>query len=820
MKPIVKKILAPRRIEYVEIDRNFRVVEASIGAQRFADRDRELQLGRDVRPGIPELVGLEDILGEILAGDREDFELKGIARELNTDSTLYFDLYLINNEEEGVPSASASGVMLFIEDVTERTLMEQTLTQRTNEAALLYEALAAAKDYTDKIVQHMADALVVTTFAGRIKQVNQAAQNLFGYSQAELLDRSFFSFFSGSLSSSNARQPSTHAVCQGIEVTCHRKTGEEIAIAFSCSVIQSQDENIQDLVFIGRDVTLKNREREALESARQHAERASQAKSLFLANMSHEIRTPMNAVLGMAQLLSETALSAEQRDFVETIRLSSSNLLHLINQILDLSKLEAGQVDLENLDFDLSACIEEVVELLAPIAYGKGIELAAPIFPELPLLLQGDASRLRQVLTNLASNAVKFTSSGGAIVRALPVAETATTALVRLEIQDTGIGIAAEDLGKLFQPFSQVDASTTRKFGGTGLGLTICQQLVTLMGGQIGVSSEPGAGSTFWVQISFAKQKTPPPSPHEALQGKRLLAIAAPTPQRQALCWQAKRLGLGVTEATDAQEAIALLENTRGDDLPYDAIAVDGDSFPCAIPALDAAGFPDRLFRDLAFSRLPIFLILPQNRIKTAEASLQNGYDAYLFKPVRSGRLLDLLLSLLAPQKVSAPQAPASDSPEPTVFPLKILLAEDNLVNQKVALKMLERLGYEADVAANGLEVLQRLQETAYDLILMDCQMPLLDGYGATQEIHRLYGSLEEGDRNRGLRPTIIAMTANAMKEEEERCYAVGMDAYLSKPVRKERLEEVLSFWGQKLVEQKLRSQATEHSSNSSNSST
>ena len=403
-------------------------------------------------------------------------------------------------------------------------------------------------------------------------------------------------------------------------------------------------------------------------------------------------------------------------------------------------------------------------------------------------------------------------------MRALPVAETATTAIVRLEVQDTGIGIASKDASKLFQPFSQVDASTTRKFGGTGLGLAICHQLVHLMGGEIGVESEPGRGSTFWVQIPFTKQKTSLSPPHEALQGKRLLAIAASATQRQALCWQVQRLGLKVTEATNAEEALIFLESARNDNWLYDAIVVDCNSFTYDTLASEATQLPERLFRSLTLARSPIVLVLPQNFIRIGEESLRNGYDAYLFKPIRSSRLRELLLSFLAPQQPTPPtdsQTIASDPStaelrqHPAAFPLRILLAEDNPINQKVALKMLERLGYEADVAANGLEVLQHLKETTYDLILMDCQMPLLDGYGTTQEIHRLYGSLMESESDCGLhppRPVIVAMTANAMKEEEERCYAVGMDAYLSKPVRKERLEEILNFWGQKLAAQKLRS--------------
>jgi two-component system sensor histidine kinase/response regulator len=543
---------------------------------------------------------------------------------------------------------------------------------------------------------------------------------------------------------------------------------------------------------VTRDVTEIKRAETELALARDAALESARFKAEFLANMSHEIRTPLNAIVGMTGLLLETSLDAEQRDFTETVRGSADLLLDIVNDVLDFSKLEAGKMHIEQTNFDLSQVIEESADLLAERAQAKGLELLTAIPPHAPRRLMGDPSRLRQVLVNLVGNAVKFTEQGEVVISVSIEDADPRRVKLRFSVRDTGIGIAPDAQARLFNAFTQADGSTTRKYGGTGLGLAICRQLVELMGGTIELTSEPGRGSTFSFTLTLARQPwiaaTPTPAP-DSLKGVRVLIVDDNDTNRRILHHQFEAWGMRNDSAASGPAALALLKRAAETGDPYRTMVLD-----MQMPDMDGAAVARAVKADpqLADTRIVILTSLAFHPDEADFRSL--GISAYLTKPVKQSRLMDCLADVLhaAPAVVHLPGTPQQPATEAApARSLRILLAEDNAVNQKVALRQLAKLGYSADAVADGDEAVRAVQSAPYDVILMDCQMPRLDGYAATRRIRDMEG------RTPGMRRHhIIALTANSMSGDREKCLQAGMNAYVSKPVRREELAAALEAVG------------------------
>ncbi len=591
------------------------------------------------------------------------------------------------------------------------------------------------------------------------------------------------------------------------ECTYLRKDGSRLTVLLTITALRNNDGVLVGFLAIGKDIT-RRKEAEAaltqaaleleaknveLAQARDSALQAAQLKADFLATMSHEIRTPMNAIIGMTGLLLDTALTQEQREISDTVRRSGDALLTIINDILDFSKIEAGKVHFERLAFDLRTAVEDTIELLAEQAQRKGLELIGLVDADVPAGVLGDPGRLRQILVNLVSNAVKFTATGEVFVHITRDAQSGPDHL-RFAIRDTGIGIPQEAQGRLFQAFVQADSSTTRRFGGTGLGLTICQRLVNQMQGQIGIESHPGQGSTFWFTAPFPETGvvTPPSTiSRNRLRGRRILLVDRNKTLRQALRQALTAHGVECTDAQSGPQALDIARAAAVMQKPFDLALID-----LHLSNVDGFEMASLLKNDPATAATHVVMLLPVGRRSDGATAQMLGIDAYLTKPLRQTQLLECLCQLLDGTATAPDSALAAPPPLMTRHPLsksqpaaapRLLLAEDNPVNQKVACKMLEKLGYRVEVAGNGQEAVAAHERAPYPLIFMDCQMPEMDGFEATARIRKMEGQ--------SVHTPIVAMTANAMQGDRERCLAAGMDDYVAKPIRPKDLQTVLETW-------------------------
>ena len=618
------------------------------------------------------------------------------------------------------------------------------------------------------------DAIISVDDGQRIILFNKGAERMFGYPAEEAAGKQLEVLLPLRSQATHRRKVDqfgesptpSRRMAERSEIAGRRKDGSEFPAEASISCLHVEGRRIYTAIV--RDVSQQKRQAEMLRHAKEAAEVAVKAKSMFLANMSHEIRTPLNAIIGMTSLLLHTRLEDEQRDFVETIRSSGDALLTVINDILDFTKIELGSLELDVHAFDVRRAIEASLDLVAPTAAQKDINLAYMLEDNVPAVVASDGTRLRQVLLNILSNAVKFTRRGEVMVNVEAAPSAHSDYELHFAISDTGIGMSEAEQQKLFKPFSQVDASTTREFGGTGLGLAISQRLCEMMGGRIWVESVPAKGSTFHFTV-LARRAEAAPAPYQgdqpALAGKRLLVVDDNTTNRRVLVKHALKWGMLPQAVATPQEALDLIRHGHAFDLGI---------LDMSMPHMDGLSLA-RAIRQLRDARsLPLVLLSSMGQRSRALDEGPSPFVAHLHKPIKLSQLFDVFMTVMG-GGTEPQQRVRDEQPLAQRLPLKLLVAEDNVVNQKVVQRMLGHLGYIADVVASGVEVLDAVDRQDYDVILMDIQMPDMDGMEATRRILERYAGRP--------RPYIVAMTANALRGDRERFLAAGMDAYLSKPI-------------------------------------
>ncbi len=690
---------------------------------------------------------------------------------------------------------SAMIAQIVSERTEDLTAANAELANSAEERRQMVAALQESEAKARTIVETAVDAIICIDEHGIVQSFNSAAERIFGYSAQEVIGQNI-----------NLLQPEPYhsehdgylrhyletgqkkVIGLGREVIGRRKDGSQLPIDLAVSEVQLENKRL--FTGIIRDITDRKQAEQELLQAKNQAEAASQAKSDFLASMSHEIRTPMNAIIGMAELLEETQLNPEQTEYVRIFQSAGENLLSLINDILDISKLEAGHLELEKIDFDLREVMEKTCEILALRAHKKGLELACHLTPDTPERLQGDPLRLRQVLVNLIGNAIKFTEQGEVVldVRAQPSNNPEQPVELLFEISDTGIGIPQEKQQAIFERFTQVDASTTRQYGGTGLGLNISKRIVEALGGQIRVESEPGKGSTFFFSSQFDSARGGIAQTASAdLNGLRVLVIDDCAANRLVLRETLSSWGATVTEAESGQDGLAQMHQAKATKHPFDMVLLD-----CRMPEMDGFEVTQRIQQNDAYAGTTVMMLTSDNRAGDIARARQLGLAAYMVKPIKRKELQQAISSALSPTKpVGSATEPLSkgeiDSPQ-----RKILLVDDSEDNRLLVTSFLKKLPYQIDSAENGAIAVSKFQAGTYDLVLMDMQMPIKDGYTASREIR-------QWESQQGANETpIIALTAYAQRDDTQKSLDAGCNAHLTKPIKKAVLIETIDRFAPK----------------------
>jgi len=676
-------------------------------------------------------------------------------------------------------------------------LRTHELQLEVNERMRAEDALSEERKILRVLIDNVPDFMYVKDADCRFLVANLSlARQMGAKTTAELLGKNDFDFYPKELAT-KFYEDEQRVIRSGQAEINREETGLDahgnVSQVMTTQVpLRDKNGRVTGLVGIGHDITHLKKVQEEMQKAREAAEAASRAKSEFLANMSHEIRTPLNGVMGMTDLALDTELTTEQREYLETVKMSGDSLLTVINDILDFSKIEAGKIDLEALDFNLRESLETTLKTLAMRADEKGLELMCEVAPEVPEMVRGDSSRLRQIVVNLVGNAIKFTDTGEIAVKVQLEAREGTDCICRFTVADTGIGIPEDKRESIFDPFSQADTSTTRKYGGTGLGLTISTRLVEMMGGKIWVESELGRGSQFHFTVRLAAAdakeiRLGTIAPAELLRGVRVLVVDDNRTNCRILEGMLNRWEMKPITVNGGASALTLLSAAREAGEPFGLVLTD-----MHMPDMDGFALVEQIRQRPDLATATIMMLTSAGHRGDAARCQELGVSAYLLKPIRQSELREAIARVLGAREHDGAiplvtRFSLQDAREPDAY-LSVLLAEDNLVNQRLVVRLLEKRGHRVVVAGTGLEALKALEKESFDLVLMDVQMPDMDGLEAT-------AAIREKEKDTAAHQAIVALTAHAMKGDREKCLAAGMDGYLTKPIRPQELDQLLEIY-------------------------